>query len=107
MQRSLGGAVSQTRPLPGRAGPGGAAALAVWQPDLPSCQHAVGWSSTGTSCGWRSTAVARGKVWVVSESTAAPYFRRGGRPVVPALAQYDLRDLARWEPSTCPGAGED
>lgn len=42
-----------------------------------------------------------GTVWVVSETTAAPYFRQGGRPVVPALAQYDVRELARWERSDC------
>ena len=37
----------------------------------------------------------------MSETTAAPYFRQGGRPVVPTLAQYDVRDLAHWERSDC------
>ena len=44
---------------------------------------------------------AHAKVWVVSETTAAPYFLQGGRPVVPTLAQYDVSDLARWERSDC------
>lgn len=94
---------------------------AVWA-DLGPGPAQVWFTRSTTSCGelWGGSrrrfaflpgaeglAVARGKVWVVSESTAAPYFRRGGRPVVPALAQYDLRDLARWERSTCPATGED
>ncbi|PWN02003.1 hypothetical protein DJ010_15840 [Nocardioides silvaticus] len=51
--------------------------------------------------GAEGVAYADGAVWVVSETTAAPYFRQGGRPVVPALAQYDVSELARWERSTC------
>lgn len=44
---------------------------------------------------------ARGHVWTVSETTAAPYFLQGGRPVVPTLAEYDVGDLRRWERSDC------
>ncbi len=44
---------------------------------------------------------AGGRLWVISEATAPRYVRRGGRPVVPTLAQYDVRDLARWQRSTC------
>lgn len=51
--------------------------------------------------GAEGAAYARGRVWVVSETTAAPYFRQGGRPVVPTLAEYDVRDLARWQRSGC------
>lgn len=42
-----------------------------------------------------------GTLWVVSETTAAPYFRQGGRPAVPTLAQYDVDGLRRWQRSTC------
>jgi hypothetical protein len=51
--------------------------------------------------GAEGVAYVRGKVWVVSETTAAPYFLDGGRPVVPTLAQYDVSDFARWERSDC------
>ncbi|MDZ5622784.1 hypothetical protein [Nocardioides bizhenqiangii] len=51
--------------------------------------------------GAEGVAYARGRVWVVSETTAAPYFLDGGRPVVPTLAHYDVRDLPRWERSDC------
>jgi hypothetical protein len=51
--------------------------------------------------GAEGVAYARGKVWVVSETTAAPYFLDGGRPVVPTLAQYDVSDFRRWERSEC------
>jgi hypothetical protein len=51
--------------------------------------------------GAEGVAYARGRVWVVSETTAAPYFLEGGRPVVPTLAEYDVRDLARWARSDC------
>lgn len=47
----------------------------------------------------------RGRLWVISEATARRYVRKGGRPVVPTLAQYDVRELARWRRSTCPGVG--
>jgi hypothetical protein len=40
-------------------------------------------------------------LWVVSETTAAPYFLQGGRPVVPTLARYDVSRLPRWERSGC------
>ncbi|WP_141015351.1 hypothetical protein [Nocardioides sambongensis] len=40
-------------------------------------------------------------LWVVSESTAAPYFRQGGRPVVPQLARYDLRSVRGWAEPAC------
>ena len=36
--------------------------------------------------GAEGVAYARGRVWVVSETTAAPYFLDGGRPVVPTSA---------------------
>lgn len=44
---------------------------------------------------------AGGRLWAVSESTAAPYFRQGGRPVVPQLASFDVGRLRAWERSTC------
>lgn len=51
--------------------------------------------------GAEGVAFARGRLWVVSETTAAPYFLQGGRPVVPTLAEYDARRLAGWERSDC------
>jgi len=51
--------------------------------------------------GAEGVAHVRGTVWVVSETTAAPYFLEGGRPVVPTLAAYDVGDLRRWERSDC------
>ena len=40
-------------------------------------------------------------LWVVSETTASPYFRQGGRPVVPQLVRYDLRHVADWARPSC------
>lgn len=40
-------------------------------------------------------------LWVVSESTAAPYFTQGGRPTVPQLVAYDVRRLAGGDPPPC------
>jgi len=51
--------------------------------------------------GAEGVSYARGRVWVVSETTAAPYFLDGGRPVVPTLAAYDVSDFRRWERSDC------
>ena len=51
--------------------------------------------------GAEGVAFVRGKIWVVSETTAAPYFLEGGRPVVPTLAEYDVRRFRRWERSDC------
>ena len=42
-----------------------------------------------------------GRLWTVSETTATPYFLQGGRPVVPTIAAYDIRDFRRWQRSTC------
>lgn len=44
---------------------------------------------------------ADGRLWVLSESTARPYFRQGGRPVVPQLAAYDVSRLAQWQEPPC------
>ncbi|TYL46240.1 hypothetical protein FXB39_13860 [Nocardioides sp. BGMRC 2183] len=41
------------------------------------------------------------RLWVVSESTSAPYFRQGGRPVVPQVARYDLRGIGEWSAPDC------
>ncbi|KAA1419451.1 hypothetical protein F0U44_13535 [Nocardioides humilatus] len=51
--------------------------------------------------GSEGVSYARDKVWVVSETTAAPYFLDGGRPVVPTVAQYDVSRFGRWERSDC------
>jgi len=51
--------------------------------------------------GAEGVSYARGRVWVVSETTAAPYFLDGARPVVPTLAAYDVSDFRRWERSDC------
>jgi hypothetical protein len=51
--------------------------------------------------GAEGVSFARGRLWVVSETTAERYFLDGGRPVVPTLAAYDVRDFPRWERSTC------
>jgi hypothetical protein len=88
---------------------------ALWA-DLGPGQERVWFTRSNTHCselwarprlrfaflpGAEGVAYARGTVWVVSETTAAPYFLDGGRPVVPTLAQYDVRDFPRWERSDC------
>jgi hypothetical protein len=40
-------------------------------------------------------------LWVVSETTASPYFGQGGRPVVPQLVRYDLRHVTAWARPSC------
>ncbi|MEZ0577911.1 hypothetical protein [Nocardioides sp. MH1] len=88
---------------------------AVWA-DLGPGSARVWFTRSNTYCGelWASprrrvafhpgaegVALAAGRLWVVSETTAAPYFLQGGRPVVPALAAYDVRRFDRWRPSEC------
>lgn len=41
------------------------------------------------------------RLWTVSETTAAPYFLQGGRPVVPTLSAYDVSRFPRWQRSAC------
>lgn len=40
------------------------------------------------------------RLWVVSESSSRPWFSRGGRPVVPHLAQFTA-DVHRWDKASC------
>lgn len=58
-------------------------------------------SHLGFIPGAEGAAVSGRSLWVVSESTSAPYFLDGGRPVVPALARFDLRAIEDWEPAPC------
>jgi hypothetical protein len=45
---------------------------------------------------------ARGtRMWTVTESSSRPYQRKGGRPVVPTLAQFDITGAAQWHGATC------
>lgn len=97
-----------------------------WQPVPPSAQSAF-WGDPGpekprvwfvrshTRCaeltageqrfgfipGAEGVAFRGDRLWVLSESTAVPYWRKGGRPVVPQLARFDLSRLADWEPPGC------
>jgi hypothetical protein len=41
------------------------------------------------------------RLWTVSETTSPRYFLQGGRPVVPTLAEYDVRDFRRWQHADC------
>ncbi|QYJ03832.1 hypothetical protein KUV85_16135 [Nocardioides panacisoli] len=51
--------------------------------------------------GAEGTALGEEHLWVLSESTSAPYWRRGGRPLVPQLARFEVADLADWRPPDC------
>ncbi|TIC89308.1 hypothetical protein E8D34_02155 [Nocardioides sp. GY 10113] len=51
--------------------------------------------------GAEGTSYHRGRLWVVSEATARPYFSLGGRPVVPELARYDVTRLREWAEADC------
>jgi hypothetical protein len=64
--------------------------------ELTSGRHRVGFLP-----GAEGASYAGRRLWVLSESTAAPYYRKGGRPVVPQLARFDLRRLADWRAPDC------
>ncbi|WP_183093078.1 hypothetical protein [Nocardioides stalactiti] len=51
--------------------------------------------------GAEGVALLGDRLWVVSETPSAPYFLQGGRPVVPALARYDVSELVGGERSDC------
>lgn len=44
---------------------------------------------------------ADGSLWVLSESASAVYYRKGGRPVVPMLARFELDQLRTWPDADC------
>lgn len=45
---------------------------------------------------------ARGsRLWTVTESSSRPYQAKGGRPVVPTLAQFDISGAGRWQEAAC------
>lgn len=46
-------------------------------------------------------ALPGGRLWTVSESTAVPYAREGGRPVVAPLSLVDTRRFRRWPAPDC------
>ncbi len=48
-----------------------------------------------------AAAVQGDRLWVLSESTAAPYVRQGGRPVVPQIVRFDLSAIRDWLPGSC------
>jgi hypothetical protein len=51
--------------------------------------------------GAEGTAWRDGDLWTVSESTTLPYYTKGGRPVVPTMARFDVSGFADWSRSTC------
>lgn len=64
--------------------------------ELVSGRHRAGFIP-----GAEGVAIGDGSLWVVSESTAAPYFRKGGRPVVPQLARFETDGFAAWREPDC------
>lgn len=46
--------------------------------------------------GAEGAARRKGYLWTVSESTARPYHAKGGRPVVPMVARFDVSGFADW-----------
>ena len=42
-----------------------------------------------------------GDLWSVSESASRPYQEKGGRPVVPMLARFDIGQVDDWERAGC------
>jgi hypothetical protein len=51
--------------------------------------------------GAEGTAWRKGDLWTVSESASRPYQDKGGRPVVPMLARFDMSGFARWARPDC------
>lgn len=51
--------------------------------------------------GAEGTVLRGGSLWTVSESGARPYQERGGRPVVPQLARFELDGVSGWHRATC------
>jgi len=51
--------------------------------------------------GAEGTALRGGDLWTVSESGSRPYQEKGGRPVVPMLARFDLSEVEHWQGTTC------
>jgi hypothetical protein len=51
--------------------------------------------------GAEGTVLRDGDLWSVSESGSRPYQEKGGRPVVPMLARFDIARVAHWDRATC------
>lgn len=51
--------------------------------------------------GAEGLSLSRDDLWAVSESATRIYQARGGRPVVPMLARFDLTHLAQWPDADC------
>ena len=51
--------------------------------------------------GAEGSAWRNGDLWTVSESTARTYYEKGGRPVVPMVARFDVSGFADWARPEC------
>jgi len=51
--------------------------------------------------GAEGTAWRNGDLWTVSESTSRPYYEKGGRPVVPMVARFDVSGFNKWVRPQC------
>jgi hypothetical protein len=51
--------------------------------------------------GAEGTAWRNGDLWRVSESASRPYCTKGGRPVVPMVARFDVSGFSDWAPPSC------
>ncbi len=51
--------------------------------------------------GAEGTALRDGDLWSVSESGSRPYQEKGGRPVVPMLARFDIGKVGDWARANC------
>ena len=51
--------------------------------------------------GAEGTVLRGGDLWTVSESGSRTYQEKGGRPVVPMLARFDLSEVEHWQGTTC------
>lgn len=82
--------------------PGGGKARVWFVRSTTRCgELASGRRRVGFIPGAEGVALRGGRLWVLSESTAAPYWRKGGRPVVPQLGRFDLRGFDDWRGPDC------
>ena len=72
-----------------------------WVRSTSRCGVLGGSRSVGFLPGAEGTSVVGKHLYAISESTVPRYQRKGDRPVVPALARYDLSRFRDWASPTC------
>jgi hypothetical protein len=98
-----------TRMIPARAqggvvadlGPGPAKLWIVTSNTTCGVLAGPGGRRIGFLPGAEGTKARGNRLWTVTESSSRPYQEKGGRPVVPTLAQFDISEAGRWQDATC------